>query len=83
MVQYWDADCGFCHYDSGLHVMIRVNTFFSLIAKRSEWKGTMEWSLSRASAGNVRIHTSPLGAGKEAKPPGSRACPGVGIPFIL
>ena len=25
-----------------------------LIAKRSEGKGTMEWSLSRASAGNVR-----------------------------
>jgi len=35
-------------------------------AKRSERKGTMEWSLSRASAGNVRIHTSPLGADKEA-----------------
>jgi len=42
----------------------------------------MQWSLSRASAGNVRIHTSPHGAEKEAKPPGSRACPGVGIPFI-
>ncbi|OHD28612.1 MAG: hypothetical protein A2Y31_03520 [Spirochaetes bacterium GWC2_52_13] len=35
-------------------------------AKRSERKGTMQWSLSRASAGNVRIHTSPLGADKEA-----------------
>ncbi|PKL28619.1 MAG: hypothetical protein CVV46_05635 [Spirochaetae bacterium HGW-Spirochaetae-2] len=45
-------------------------------AKRSEWKGAMQWPLSRASAGNVRIHTSPLGAGKEAKPPGARACPG-------
>ncbi|MGE0074560.1 MAG: alpha-glucosidase [Sphaerochaetaceae bacterium] len=53
-----------------------------LIGKRSEWKGTMECSLSRASAGNVRIHTSPLGAEKEAKPPLSGACPGVGIPFI-
>ena len=47
-----------------------------MIAKRSERKGTMQWSLSRASAGNVRIHTSPLGAKKEAKPPLSWACPG-------
>ena len=51
-------------------------------AKRSERKGTMGWALSRASAGNVRIHTSLLGAAKDAKHPGSRACPGVGIPFI-
>ena len=51
-------------------------------AKRSEGKGTMEWSLSRASAGNVRLHPSPLGATKEAKPPGSRVSPGVWIPFI-
>ncbi len=40
----------------------------------------MEWSLSRAGAGNVRFHTSPLGAAWEAKPPLSRACPS--IPFI-
>ena len=30
-------------------------------AKRSERRGTTKWSLFRASAGNVRIHTSPLG----------------------
>jgi hypothetical protein len=45
-------------------------------AKRSERKRTIAWSLSRASAGNVRIHTSPLGAKKEALPPRSRVCPG-------
>gem|GEM_PF-6109321 len=39
-------------------------------------KGPCNGLLSRASAGNVRIHISPLGAEKEAKPPLSRACPG-------
>ena len=38
----------------------------TVIAKRSERNGTVKRSLSRASAGNVRIHTSPLGAEKEA-----------------
>ena len=28
--------------------------FPNLITKRSEWKGAMQWPLSRASAGNVR-----------------------------
>ncbi len=52
------------------------------ISKRSERKGTMECSLSRASAGNVRLHTALLGAAQEAKHPGSTPCPEVGIPFI-
>ncbi|MGE0073848.1 MAG: biotin--[acetyl-CoA-carboxylase] ligase [Sphaerochaetaceae bacterium] len=52
------------------------------ISKRSELERTKEWSLSRASAGNVRFDTLPLGAAREAKPPLSRACPGVLPPFM-
>ncbi len=37
---------------------------------------------SRASAGKARWDTTPLGAEKEVKPPLSRACLGVLIPFI-
>lgn len=33
-----------------------------MIAIRSERKGTIKWSLARAGAGKVRIHTSLLGA---------------------
>ena len=53
-----------------------------LIAKRSERRGTMQWSAIPSECRERKVETSPLGATKEAKPPGSRACPGVVIPFI-
>ncbi|MGE0075899.1 MAG: hypothetical protein AB7S52_11770 [Sphaerochaetaceae bacterium] len=53
-----------------------------LIAKRSERRWTMQWSAIPSECRERKVETSPLGATKEAKPPGSRACPGVVIPFI-
>ena len=38
--------------------------------------------LSRASTGNIRIYTSPLGASDEVKPLGSDPCLAVSIPFL-
>lgn len=42
----------------------------------------MQWSAIPSECRERKVETSPLGATKEAKPPGSRACPGVVIPFI-
>jgi PTH1 family peptidyl-tRNA hydrolase len=52
------------------------------ISQRNEGSGTITIGPLLSESRKRRRDTPPLGAEAEAKPPGSRACPGVTIPFI-